>query len=144
MDFSFLKSEGFKLFLISFLILFFELVGVSLVVGILAGCYPAIFLSRLRPVQILRGGPLVGKKGAGAAWRRSGVAACEHSMVLADDVLPGSAVDEMGEKVRYLRRPRAHLADLHRAIDRVDIHLHPRRSGDEQYPEESPEGSLST
>ena len=44
--------------------LFFELVGVTLLVGVLAGCYPAILLSRLHPVQILRGGPLAGKKGA--------------------------------------------------------------------------------
>ncbi|CAB1063159.1 Acidobacterial duplicated orphan permease (function unknown) [Olavius sp. associated proteobacterium Delta 1] len=44
--------------------LFFELIGVTLLVGILAGCYPAIFLSRLHPVQILKGGPLTGKKGA--------------------------------------------------------------------------------
>jgi putative ABC transport system permease protein len=44
-------------------LLFFELVGVTVLVGILAGCYPAIFLSRLDPVQILKGGPLTGKKG---------------------------------------------------------------------------------
>ncbi len=45
-------------------LLFVELIGVTLLVGILAGCYPAIFLSRLHPVQILKGGPLTGKKGA--------------------------------------------------------------------------------
>jgi len=43
--------------------LFIELVGVTVLVGILAGCYPAIFLSRLDPVQILKGGLLTGKKG---------------------------------------------------------------------------------
>jgi len=43
--------------------LFIESVGVAVLVGILAGCYPAVFLSRLNPVQILRGGMLAGKKG---------------------------------------------------------------------------------
>jgi ABC-type antimicrobial peptide transport system permease subunit len=43
--------------------LFIELVGVTVLVGILAGCYPAIFLSRLDPVQILKGSLLTGKKG---------------------------------------------------------------------------------
>ena len=44
-------------------LLLVESVGVTVLVGILAGCYPAIFLSRLNPVQILRGGMLAGKKG---------------------------------------------------------------------------------
>ena len=43
--------------------LFIELVGITALVGILAGCYPAIFLSRLDPVQILKGNLLTGKKG---------------------------------------------------------------------------------
>ena len=43
--------------------LFIELVGATLLVGILAGSYPAIFLSRLDPVQILKGRLLTGKKG---------------------------------------------------------------------------------
>jgi putative ABC transport system permease protein len=43
--------------------LFIELVGVTALVGILAGCYPAIFLSRLDPIQILKGRQLTGKKG---------------------------------------------------------------------------------
>ena len=44
-------------------LLFVELVGVTVLVGILAGCYPAIFLSRLDPVQILKGGTLTGRRG---------------------------------------------------------------------------------
>jgi putative ABC transport system permease protein len=44
-------------------LLFVELVGVAVLVGILAGCYPAIFLARLDPVQILKGGTLTRKKG---------------------------------------------------------------------------------
>lgn len=44
-------------------LLFFELVGVTVLVGILAGCYPAIFLSRLDPVKILKGGMFTGKEG---------------------------------------------------------------------------------
>ncbi len=43
--------------------LFIELVGATALVGVLAGCYPAIFLSRLDPVQILKGRMLTGKKG---------------------------------------------------------------------------------
>jgi len=43
--------------------LFFKLVGATVLVGILAGCYPAVFLSRLDPVQILKSNPLTGKKG---------------------------------------------------------------------------------
>ena len=43
--------------------LFIKLVGLTVLVGILAGCYPAVFLSRLDPVQILKGGPLTGKRG---------------------------------------------------------------------------------
>lgn len=42
--------------------LFVELVGTTLLVGILAGSYPAIFLSRLDPVQILKGRLPTGKK----------------------------------------------------------------------------------
>ncbi|MGD8303539.1 MAG: ABC transporter permease [Desulfobacterales bacterium] len=44
-------------------LLFFELIGVTVLVGFLAGCYPAIFLSRLDPVKILKGGMLTGKGG---------------------------------------------------------------------------------
>jgi putative ABC transport system permease protein len=44
-------------------LLFVEMVGVALLVGILAGCYPAIYLSRLDPVLILKGGTLAGKRG---------------------------------------------------------------------------------
>jgi putative ABC transport system permease protein len=44
-------------------VLIFELLGMMLLVGFLAGCYPAIYLSRLQPVQILKGGPLGGRKG---------------------------------------------------------------------------------
>jgi putative ABC transport system permease protein len=43
--------------------LFIELVGITVLVGILAGCYPALILSRLDPVQILKGNLLTGKKG---------------------------------------------------------------------------------
>ena len=43
--------------------LFIELVAVTALVGILAGSYPAIILSRLDPVQILKGHLLTGKKG---------------------------------------------------------------------------------
>ena len=44
-------------------VLIFELLGMMLLVGFLAGCYPAIYLSRLQPVQILKGGLIAGKKG---------------------------------------------------------------------------------
>ena len=44
-------------------LLFAELIGVTVLVGILAGCYPAFFLARMDPVQILKGGTFAGKRG---------------------------------------------------------------------------------
>ncbi|UCE50895.1 MAG: ABC transporter permease [Desulfobacterales bacterium] len=46
----------------SFLIV--ELVIVTLLVGTMAGSYPAFFLSRLRPIQVLRGQLQTGRKGS--------------------------------------------------------------------------------
>ena len=46
------------------------ILGLGLVTGLLAGSYPALFLSRFQPAQVLRGGSVAGGKG-GSLLRRS-------------------------------------------------------------------------
>jgi putative ABC transport system permease protein len=45
------------------------LAGAAIFVGVLAGIYPAVYLSGFRPVEVLKGRVAAGGRGMGAGWR---------------------------------------------------------------------------
>ena len=77
--FNHLTGKGLSLFSAGaeFMLLLF---GATLVVGLAAGAYPAVYLSGFRPTDVLRGG---GERGRSAAWLRKGLVAFQFAVAVA-------------------------------------------------------------
>ncbi|MDZ7304890.1 MAG: ABC transporter permease [candidate division KSB1 bacterium] len=75
------------------------LIGMGLLVGILAGSYPAFFLSSFRPIVALRGKPQQGTRGA---WLRSGLVFLQFAISIV--LIIGTFVVE--RQLHYVRNKR--------------------------------------
>ena len=71
------KSIGFELFNKPLFVLFVLLAAV--VIGMLAGIYPAIVLSGFQPIKVLKNMKLTAK-GAGGAWLRQALVVVQFSL----------------------------------------------------------------